>query len=187
VRLDVLPERFYVENRLGHWSGPLIQATPASKLVNPLLSSTAAKLNLELSMEARTSERFHFEVMRRAAPELVTVPFLDDTWSPTIAADSPLDLPREPFPTTMTSEKRVLTRRNQGWPFLETQSKEIESLFKQAAQETDMNAICNMKRLRRVARKSPKLSKFAEVKEMFSSIGVALALLGQTEPVSDRV
>jgi hypothetical protein len=187
VRLDVLPERFYVENRLGHWSGPLIQATPASKVVNPLLSSPAAKKNLELSMEARTSERFHFEVMRRAAPELVTVPFLSDTWADAIADDSPVDLPRDPYPSTVNATKRVLTQRNQGWPFLETQSKAIASLFKEASRETDMAAVCDMRKLRKVARHSARLKKFAEVKELFSGVGVALVLLGRTEPVSDRV
>ena len=186
VRLDVLPERFYVENRLGHWSGPLIQATPASQHINPLLSSSAARKNMELSMEARTNERFHFEVMLRAAPELVAVPFLSDTWAPEIAAGSPIELPLEPYPTALQPTKRMLTNKHQGWPLLETQSKVITSLFKRAGKHTDMGDICNMRKLRGIARDSGRLKRTGQVKEMFSSIGVALALLGETEPVVDE-
>jgi hypothetical protein len=39
--------------------------------------------------------------------------------------------------------------------------------------------------LRRVARRAPQLTKSAEVKELHSAVGVALALLGRAEPVLD--
>ncbi len=66
VRIDLLPEKFYVDFRLGHWSGPLEQDAPNRVNVNPLLLTLAAAKNTELSAAARGSERFHFEVMRRA-------------------------------------------------------------------------------------------------------------------------
>jgi hypothetical protein len=84
VRLDLLPEKFYVDHRLAHWNGPLLQFVPLRVSVNPLLTQLAVQKNCELSVAARADERFHYEVMRRAAPELVDLPFLDDEWSPNL-------------------------------------------------------------------------------------------------------
>ena len=61
----------------------------------------------------------------------------------------------------------------------------IAALFKEAARNTDMGAICDMRKLQRVARHASKLTKSAQVKELHSSIGTALALLGRAEPVLD--
>jgi hypothetical protein len=185
VRIDLLPEKFYVDFRLGHWSGPLEQDAPARVNVNPLLLTLAAGKNTELSAAARGSERFHFEVMRRAAPELVGLPFLNDTWSPAIAAGSPIELATEPFPVEVKPIGRVITGRNQGWRLMEHDAKGIEALFKEAGKTTDMGRICDIRKLRRVARRAPQLTKSAEVKELHSAVGVALALLGRAEPVLD--
>jgi hypothetical protein len=187
VRLDLLPEKFYADYRLGHWNGPMSQAKAAVIIVNPLLLSAAARKNVELSWDARSDERFHFEVMRRAAPELVTVPFLNDTWSPKIAATSPVALPSEPFPTTAAPTFRALTQKRKAWPFLEHEPAAITQLFKDAARGTDMDAFCDMRKLRHVAKRAPALQRTRDVKELFSAIGVALALLDRTEPVLDRL
>jgi hypothetical protein len=186
VRLDLLPEKFYVDHRLSHWSGPLIQATPARINVNPLLLSSAARKNLELSPRARSNERFHFEVMRRAAPELVGIPFLNDVWADDIAKDPSVSLPRQPYSTSLKGTKRVLTRGHQGWPLLANESRAIARLFEEAARETEMGAICKLRRLKRIARNSAQLTQIGEVKELFSAIGAALVLLGRAEPVFDR-
>ena len=69
---------------------------------------------------------------------------------------------------------------------MEHDTKGIEALFKQAAKSTDMGRICDMRRLRRVARRAPELTRSAQVKELHSAIGVALALLDRAEPVLDR-
>ena len=185
VRLDLLPEKFYVDFRLGHWSGPLLQDAPVNINLNPLLLTLAARKNTELSSAARGSERFHFEVMRRAAPELVGVPFLNDVWAPSIAADAPVEVASEPFPVTVKPIGRVITGRNPGWALMEHEEKAIAALFKEAARKTDMGAICDMRKLQRVARHASKLTKSAQVKELHSSIGTALALLGRAEPVLD--
>ncbi|MGH9026048.1 MAG: hypothetical protein ACRDWD_08025, partial [Acidimicrobiia bacterium] len=186
VRLDLLPEKFYVDHRLGHWSGPLLQGTPARITVNPLLSSTAARMNLELSATARSHERFHFEVMRRAAPELVVIPFLNDVWAPELATDSSIEFPSDPYPTTVKPTARVLTKTRPAWRLLERESKPIVRLFKDARRSTDIGAICDMAKLKRVAGNSGRLSKSAQVKQLFSAIGVALTLLNRAEPVLDR-
>ena len=38
--------------------------------------------------------------MRRAAPELVGLPFLNDVWSPVLAAGSPIELAADRSPST---------------------------------------------------------------------------------------
>jgi hypothetical protein len=184
VRLDLLPEKFYVDFRLGHWSGPLLQDAPVCINVNPLLLTHAARKNTELSVAARGSERFHFEVMRRAAPELVGLPFLNDEWAPLIRADSPVPLATGPFQASVEPTGRVLTGRNLGWRLMEHDEKSLARLFRDA-RRTDLGEICDVQRLRRVARAAGQLKKSAPVKELHSSIGVALALLGRAEPVLD--
>jgi len=185
VRLDLLPEKFYVDFRLGHWSGPLLQDAPVCVNVNPLLLVHAARKNTELSVAARGSERFHFEVMRRAAPELVGLPFLNDLWAPAIQADAPGELATEPFRASVEPTGRVLTGNNPGWRLMEHEEKTLGRLFRAAARRSDMGEICDMRRLRRVGREAAQLQKSAQVKELHSGIGVALALLGRAEPVLD--
>jgi hypothetical protein len=187
IRPDLLPEKFYVDHRLGHWSGPLVQAAPGRINVNPLLLTAAAKKNMELSSTARADQRFHFEVMRRAAPELVGLPFLNDTWPKGIIERAPLPVATEPFPTPGKAAGRVITGRNKGWPLMEHESAAIAALFKDARRHTEMGEICDLRKLRRVARVAGQLSASAKVKELHSAIGAALALLGRAEPVLDRL
>jgi hypothetical protein len=184
VRLDLLPDKFYVDHRLSHWSGPLTQFVPLRINVNPLLTQTAARANAKLSVTARSAERFHYEVMRRAAPELVGVPFLNDTWKPAILADAPGDLPTDPFPITVRPQ-RPRSWGNPGWSMLEHDQLAMEKLFHRAMNTTGMGEICDMPRLKRLTRRAETITKSAQIKELFSAIGVALALVGQAEPVSD--
>ena len=51
--------------------------------------------------------------MRRAAPDLVAVPFLRDTWPEPVRATSTIDLPSQPYTTTVAPSARTLT----GWQF----------------------------------------------------------------------
>lgn len=183
MRLDVVHEKFHVDTALAHWSGPLLQCAPQRVNINPLVTRRAAAKNLELSPAARRSERFHFEVMRRAAPELVLVPFLNDVWAPELAAGSSIDLPQTPFPTAVKPTGRVLHQGNPGWRFFEIEGKAIDRLFKEAGKRTDMDAVCDMTKLRRYARSSRPLTRFGEIREMVGAIGAALTLLDRAEPV----
>jgi len=183
LRFDILPEKFYVDFRLGHWNRPLGQATLGRITANPRVSLTAVKKNLELSPKARGTERFHFEVMRRAAPEIMGVPFLSDVWATDLVADSPIDLPRHPF-TTVKPTKRILTTWQ--WPFLESEGRAIKMLFREAARETDMGAICDMTKLERIGRRAARLQNKVKARALLSGVYVALVLLGRAEPVLDR-
>jgi hypothetical protein len=183
MRLDVVHEKFHVDTALAHWSGPLLQCAPQRVNINPLVSRGAAAKNLELSAAARRSERFHFEVMCRAAPELVLVPFLNDVWAPELAAGSSFELPQSPFATAVKPTGRVLHQGNPGWRFFEIEGKAIDQLFREASKRTDMGAVCDMKKLRRYARSSRPLTRFGEIREMVGAVGTALTLLDRAGPV----
>jgi hypothetical protein len=182
MRIDALPERWYVDYRLGHWNGPLSQAKPGYIIVTPIVSASAARRNMGLSPEVRSSDRLHFEVMRRAAPELVNVPFVNDTWSPRIAANAAVDLPDKPYPTKTKATARVLA----SWQylFLEKQRREIEQLFDEAARNTDMPSICDLDKLKTRLRTVTSIKRGPL--QMFTCIGVAIALLGRAERVVDH-
>jgi hypothetical protein len=92
----------------------------------------------------------------------------------------------EPFPTPEKPVGRVITGRNKGWPLMEHERTAIAGLFKDARRHTGMGEICNMWKLRRVARVADQLRAPPRVKELHSAIGAALALLGRAEPVLDR-
>jgi hypothetical protein len=183
VRLDALPEKFYTDYRLGHWNGPMEQARPGKVKITPLLFPYAAAKNLELSALARGSERFHYEVMSRAAPELVGIPFLNDAWSDVIATPPHSSLRPAVSPAKLRRTPRPL--RAWQWHFLESETKAIDRLFRDAA-KTDMPAICNMKRLRAAAKKPKRLQTIPEAISILTAVGVALALLGRSEPVLDQ-
>jgi hypothetical protein len=185
VRFDLLPDRWYVDHRLAHWNGPLAQAKPGHINVTPLLSSTAVAECLRLSPEVRGSDRLHFEVIARAAPELLRIPFLNDVWAPEIVAASKIDLPTEPFPTPAKVTAQAL--RPTQWLHLEQEAEAIERLFDAAAAETDMAAVCDLDALMRLVHEPAVLRRKGAARELYSCIGVALTLLGRGEPVVDDV
>jgi hypothetical protein len=181
VRLDVLPDKFYVDNRLGHWTGPQLQ-NAAYVTINPLSSAFAARKLLELSLDARTNERFHLEVMRRTAPELIDVPLFRDRWAGAHAphpADAPPVLNHPPPP-----DIHMLTKHRPIWSFLESEADAIVGLFDDAAQHTGMSGICDIEKAIALARRGGEL-RDARVRELFCCIGVAISMLGLEEPVLD--
>jgi hypothetical protein len=182
VRFDAVPERWYVDFRLSHWNGPLAQSKPGFINLVPLISALAARKNLELSSSERSSDRLHYEVIRRAAPELVTVPFADDTWAPSIAS-APAELVRnsrpDQGPPTLVPMKRRIKR-----DIIEQEAARIEHLLADAERETKMGDICDIPLLRR------KICDAAHIRprgkrQIYGAIGVAIALLGQAEQAVD--
>jgi hypothetical protein len=182
VRVDVLPDKFYVENRLGHWTGPQLQ-NAAYITINPLSSASVARKVLELSLDARTSEHFHLEVMRRTAPELVDIPLFRDRWTG-------VHSPRRADPRTLPNHKpappdiHMLTRHRPIWSFLESERDAIVELFEDAGHHTSMPGICDMRKVRALAQRSGEL-RDARARELFCCIGVAISMLGLAEPVCD--
>lgn len=183
VRHDLLPMRFYIDYRSGNWTGPMGQFTPGRIDINPLASEVAVSKVFESAPDVANTGRFHYEVMRRAAPELVSVPFLGDTWPEEIAASSHLDLPREAMKTTVAPTPRNL--HTWQWQFLDQESEAIEALFAEAA-STELSEVCDMKQLRVAARRKGDFKKITEAKSVMAAVGMSLTLLGRGEPVLDE-
>jgi hypothetical protein len=97
IRPDLLPDLFYIDHRLGQLAGPITQGLPLRIVANPLASAPATSLYAELSLHARSTDRLHFEIIRRLAPGLLSVPLVDQVWKPEIHALSGVPLPTEPF------------------------------------------------------------------------------------------
>ena len=126
VRLDTLPEKFYVDYRLGHWNGPLAQNVPGQVRISPLLDANCAAKILRLTPDARRVERFHYEVMRRTAPEILHIPFYNDAWSGRLV---------ETPGNTSRSAPHGKTEAAKGWQFdfAETQRENVACLLRRAA------------------------------------------------------
>ncbi|MBV9920183.1 MAG: hypothetical protein JOY78_04895, partial [Pseudonocardia sp.] len=184
VQFEALPEKWYVDFRMSHWNGPLAQNHGGYINLVPLLAPRTARKNMELAPKVRSSDRFHFEVIRRAAPELLTVPFVGDTWDAQVTKTAPVDLPSEPWPVSVAPTQHVLARPK--WDFLEHEAKRIDAVFADAKRQTEMGEICDIRRLRRKLRRSPTLLA-PGAKELFSALGVALALLDRAEPAIDVI
>lgn len=183
VRVDMLPDKFYADYRIGHWNGPLGQAVPGRISLNPLLAPAAAIKAYELSLPARGTDRFHYEVMRRTAPELLPVPFLADRWPDAIIETSDTDLPREPFASTVRVTSRALTPGK--WSFFEHEERAIGRLLKDA-RRTAMAEVFDMKRLVAAGSSASQLRKVGEIQALYSAILIAIVLLGREEQVVDE-
>jgi hypothetical protein len=181
VRLDLIPEKLYVDYQLSHWTGILVQGRPPSITLAPLLVQAVAQKAFELNAAARSAERLHYEVMRRTAPALLTVPFLRDTWDKRLS-----DAPSVPAWTSVMPTTRPGRQGGSALPqswltrFLAAQAAEIEALFHEA-RETAMPEICDMDRLRDAARRAGAFDSVIPVRTLVSAIGVALALLDRDE------
>jgi hypothetical protein len=97
---------------------------------------------------------------------------------------SSIEIPAEPFPTTVKPVGQAIHQGNPGWQFVESERSAISALLKDAAKHTDIDAICDVKKLRRRARSRVPLTRFGEIRELVGAIGVALALLERAEPAT---
>ena len=141
VRLELVPDTFYVNYHFGHWNGPLGQNTPPTIALNPNVSRLSVNLALGLSARARASDLVIYEVMRRTAPQLVTIPFLDDRWPDPIAERSPVPLPRKPYPVSSTIPAKWACWQAQ---FLTHEVDTIDRLLAEADADTDFGEICDL-------------------------------------------
>ena len=182
VRLDVLPVKFYVDQRLAHWTGPL-QQNAEFVTINPLSCANVARKVLELSLEARNRDGFHLEVMKRAAPELLDIPLFHDQWA------SPLRPSPQPKhaapPAGRPPNMYALTKHRPAWAFLERETSSIVRLFEEAERRTSMGTFCDMDKVLSLARLGGELQN-ARARELFCCIGVAMSMLGLAEPLFDK-
>lgn len=184
VRFDLLGEKFFVDYRLGHWNGPLGQNSASLINVNPLMAPTANRKITELALHSRDIECFHFEVMRRAAPELLTVPFLDQTWSPELAQRSGIDLPTDSYHTVRDSAG-TRWKKPQKWRLLDEEGQMLDAVF-ESATDVGLDEVCDVRRLREVIGDPPVATRNTEAKTLYSLLGISIALLGREEANVDR-
>jgi hypothetical protein len=188
VRLDLLPTKFYVDNRLAHWTGPLVQ-NASFVTVNPIASAVAARTALALSSEALGRDSVHLEVMRRTAPELLDLPLFFDDWGVSTparpagrqSAPKPSSAPPRPTPSPGT---RALTKHRPVWALLGCEGEAIARLFEHADRHADLGSICDVGEAVSLARRSAELGD-ATARELLSCVGVAISLLDLAEPAVD--
>lgn len=182
VRFDVLPEKFFVENRLSNWNGPLAQNVTGRIKLMPLLSPKVARLVFKLSPEARNKELFHYSVMAKLVPELVSLPFLNATWDKSLQGRYGLDIAEVPY----DSGEKFTPRSVQAWQaeFVEGQRQQIVHWLGRAAAATNINEIIDVEKLSKFILEKEKMSTI-EIKTVLSSISIAYTLLAEHNSVED--
>lgn len=225
ARFDLAPDLLRATYLQGHWNGPMAQFTPGLVQVNPLLTPVGLRANARLNGPARQRERFHHEVMRRAAPELVEVPFLQNRWQRALRAQArmvasgagPLSRERLAFqryavsgrvrnglrlaalaPRPLVPRERLRTigratrptpsrlLKTWQWRFLGSQAPAIGELFDRAARDTPLGEVCDVDRLVALGRGAGDVTDPLVGRTLLSAVSVALAMLGEAEPVVDE-
>ena len=73
-----VPDRFYLERRMGTWAGPTHGCVEYVRdTTSPLWSERVVGEMLRLDPRERAAERFHAELLRRLAPQLMEIPYED--------------------------------------------------------------------------------------------------------------
>ena len=183
VRLDTLPEKFYVDYRLGHWNGPLFQNVPAKARVSPLLELVCAREFLKSASLARRAERFHYEIMRRAAPKVVDVPFYRDQWHEELMSATRryrLAIKRRlGMSRSLWGEVPNPPRRWQ-WAFAETQRESVAALLARA-KHVGLEEVVDVPAAIEWTNSDAPLVSNVNVKTLLSLASVSLTLLGEDE------
>ena len=182
-RTDVLPEKFFVENRICHWNGPLAQNVLGRIKTTPLLSPQVARAVFRMSPLARSHERFHFEVMRRAAPELAAAPFLQATWHPDLRRGDSCPFANDPWRGSCRIKARSI--QSWQWDFVEQQRTEIAELLTEADRAAQLAPVFDVVRLSKLVMNA-EWKHVIEIKTVLSAIGIAISVLGLGERPRDR-
>lgn len=181
-RKDTLPEKFFVENRLSNWNGPLAQQVSGKVKIMPLLNSQLARTVFKLSPSDRNSELVHFNLMRCACPSLAKLPFLKDAWSDTLKKKyNGFDFCHEAF------AKEASHRKIQAWQwdFVESQKNEIVDLIDRCAAESNVMSIMDVNKLTAFVR-CGNYTETIQVKNILAAVGICLTLTGGDESVFDK-
>ena len=178
VRLDTLPEKFYVDYRLGHWNGPLGQNVPGQVRISPLVDANCAANLLRLRPDARGMERFHYEVMRRTAPEILHIPFYNDAWDERLV-EVMGNATRYAFGKTETAK---------GWQFdfAETQRESVACLLRRAA-DRGLSEIVDIGAAVRWTLSEDSKRGVVAIKTLLSLAAVSLMLLDEIQSARDIV
>lgn len=184
TRRDVLPEKFFVENRLSHWNGPLAQNVVGKTTLMPLLSPRVAKLIFSLSPKSRGMEIFHYSVMAKICPDFISHPFLNASWSDNLKGRMGLD-----FSHLEWGGAKVAARSIQAWQFefLENQRDRIVGLLEFADQRSNINNIVDMRKAISWIKENNSYANVVDAKIILSLIGISHSLTGASEVVKDTL
>jgi hypothetical protein len=94
-------ETFQARNRTRKFWGPLFDLE-SDERIWPLVGVDTVRAAFALGGAERQIERVHHDIIRRASPDLVSIPFAGPGWSPALDAD-PVAHPRTGPPTTATA------------------------------------------------------------------------------------
>lgn len=183
VRKDVLPEKFFVENRLSNWNGPLAQNVIGRTTLMPLLSQNIAKKILRLNPTSRTMEYFHFTVMAKAFPDLVSHPFLNASWDLQLNGRMGLFFSTDPW-----DGKKSLPRSIQAWQFefLENEKNNIIDLLDFSYHKTDIDKIFDVRKVINWLKENDNYKTVVDAKVIMSAIALAHTLTGKSDVVKDN-
>lgn len=182
IRSDILPEKFFVENRLSHWNGPLAQQVTGRVKLMPLLNSSLARDVFSLSPGLRNAEIAHYELMSEVSIGLANSPFLNDSWSKEIIELKGLE------PVRAFSPKGFSPRKVQSWQwdFVELEKGNIKNLFERAYSATMISDFVDMEKAIKLISHYD-FKSVIEVKEVISLVGICVLFLGELLPCYDKV
>ena len=182
IRFDLLPEKFFIENRLANWNGPMAQNVTGNVKYYVFLSRKIAKLYYRLSPLKRSYELLHFHVIRKICPELISIPFLNDTWNINLDGYKGMNISKKPF---VPQDKSVKT---QSWQsdFIDNNCREIIDFLRNAKSKTDIDCIFDVEKVCQFL-KNNKPMNVVQYKTILSCILVAIMLQHKQLPVYDTV
>ena len=110
--LNQIPSLHRIEFRYRRWvarTWQLLNATSFSPFI--FGSDTAVRYAFNAGSWSRSLGEFHFELLRRAEPKLLKVPFAEQTWDPRLAALPDGIEPAAVRPYTWAEERKPMERR----------------------------------------------------------------------------
>lgn len=106
-----LPSKHRIEHRMRRWVARTSGVYNAMSYAPYLLATdTVVKVTYNAGARSRSVEEFHYEMLRRANPKLLEIPFADQTWDPdleSVTGNAPPTI--DPF--VWDSEVPVMDRR----------------------------------------------------------------------------
>lgn len=175
----------FLENRLPTWSGILAAGVLAADRKYPFVHPSLFRILSEAHHTERHAGRFHYEIMRRAAPALVELPFLGKTWDRRLwerASRDGLSIAKEPYRSTraVTSENLVAWQ----WFFLDN---EWDTIFASLLDEQNSPVFDVLQRSRLEMLREQGLPAKSPVaaKAVFSALAMNIRLLRKWKPVRD--
>lgn len=176
VALNDLQDIIYINNRLPMWSGQMAANTFERIRIFPLANFNAARIAYSGGHELRQTARIHMEVMKRACPELVEMPFLDTKWDKRIHPYLDGLKAAPPHPTRKPANSKNLTSWQ--WSFMDEGWDSIRD-FLLSSPNSALFDIVDRRKLETVLVSRENIRQVIDAKEILSLINIQMLLTGQ--------